>query len=258
MLKNLFITLLFSITLAARAQDYAVTQQGDTLRGKLRHYSYDNLDRLQVTSKDKKKTNFTALQVRLFVKDGVTYRPIKYENTIRFMKVIKSGYLSLLAYSATQQGLFDGRYLLKRDDSGVDLPNISFKRIIAKYLSDCPQVKDKVEKGDFHKSDIEKIVDEYNTCIEANTVQLMATTNATGTSSYKNEKIEAVKRLREKVEAENFLTKKDVIDLLNDMHNKLSRNEAVPNFLTDGLKSYLTDTPALSKEADELIALLKK
>ncbi|HTH57253.1 MAG TPA: hypothetical protein VL728_14480 [Cyclobacteriaceae bacterium] len=258
MLKSLSIALSVAIHFTLSAQDYAVTLKGDTLRGKLKPYSFDNLDRLQVTSKDKKKTSYTAIQVKKFVKDGVTYQPIKYENAIRFMKVIKSGYLSLYAYSTNQQNLFDGRYLLKRDDSGVDLPNISFKRILAKYLGDCPQVKSKVENGDLHKSDIEKIVDEYNTCIEANTIQIMATTNATGTTGYRNEKIEAIKKLRENVEAENFLTKKDVVDLLNDMQNKLSRNEAVPNYLTDGLKSYLTDTPTLSKKADELIALLKK
>lgn len=257
MLKSLFTTFLFAVALTIQAQEFAITLKGDTLRGKLRYYSYDNLDRLQVTAKNKKKANFTAVQVQKFVKDGATYQPIRYENSIRFMKVIKSGYLSLYAFSVTQQNLFDGRYLLKRDNSGVELPNISFKKILGKYLSDCPALKDKIENGDLHKGDIEKIVDEYNACIEANTVRMMATTN-TGTTSYNNEKIEAVKKLKGKVEAENFLTKKDVVDLLNDMQNKLARNEAIPNFLTEGLKSYLADTPDLSKAADELITLLKK
>jgi len=258
MVRSLFIALLVVVNLTVDAQDYALSVKGDTLRGKLKPYTFDNLDRLQIISKDKKKTNFTALQVKSFVKDGMTFESVRYENSIRFMKVIKSGYLSLYAYSPTHQNLLDGRYLLKKDGSGLDLPNLAYKKILAKYLSDCPELKAKLEKGDLPKSEIEKTVDLYNACVKSNTIEIMGVTNATGTKEFKDQKIEAVKKLREKVEAESFLTKKDVVDLLNDMQNRLTKNEAIPNYLTDGLKSYLTDTPALSKDADELIALLKK
>lgn len=261
MYRSLLIALLLlvSINLTVHAQkDYALSIKGDTLRGLLKLYSFDNIDRVQIVSKDNKKANYSALQLKGFVKGGVTYQAVQYEKMIRFMQVIKSGYLSLYAYSVNQQNVFDGRYLQKKDGSGVELPNLSFKKIISKYLGDCPDVEAKIEKGELRKSDIEKIVDVYNACVEANTAKMMRVVHATGSTGFNDEKIEAVKKLREKVEAENFLTKKDVVDLLYDMQNKLSRNEAVPNYLTDGLKSYLTDTPTLSKEAEELIALLKK
>lgn len=258
MFRSLFIALLAAASWTVQAQDYALSVKGDTLRGKLKPYTLDNLDRVQITSKDKKKTSYTALQVKGYVKDGITFQAVRYENSIRFMKVIKSGYLSLFAYSVNQQNLFDGRYLLKKDGSGMDLPNLAFKKLLGKYLSDCPDIKAQMEKGDLNKNQIEKIVDEYNACVQANTVQIMGVSNATGTTGFREQKIEAIKKLREKVEAENFLTKKDVIDLLNDMQNKLAKSEAIPNYLPDGLKSYLTDTPTLAKDADELIALLKK
>lgn len=258
MFRILFIALFATAAIAVRAQDYALSVKGDTLRGKLKPYTFDNLDRLQITSKDKKKTNYSALQVKGYVKDGITFQAVKFENSIRFMKVIKSGYLSLYAYSVSHQNMLDGRYLLKKDGSGLDLPNLAFKKILGKYLSDCPEIKSQLEKGDLNKNQIEKIVDDYNACVQANTIQIMGVSNATGTTGFREQKIEAIKKLREKVEGENFLTKKDVIDLLNDMQSKLSKNEAIPNYLADGLKSYLTDTPGLSKDADDLIALLKK
>jgi hypothetical protein len=90
------------------------------------------------------------------------------------------------------------------------------------------------------------------------TNQMFPMGNATQQNAFGNEKLQAIQKLHEKVEAENFLTKKDVIDLLKDLQNKVTTNQAIPNYLTDGLRSYLADTPALSKQADELIVLLKK
>lgn len=259
MTTKLFTLLLITATLSFHAfaqKDYALSSKGDTLKGELKFYSFDNIDRLQINSEGK-KSSYTALQVRSFFKDGSTYQSVKYDNSIRFMRVIKSGYLSLLAFNPTSQGGWDGRYLLKKDGTSLEVPNLAFKKMMAKYLEDCLEVHDRIEKGEFPKRDLEKIVDLYNTCLQAKTETLITTKPAT-TTSFSSEKILAIKKLSEKVEAENFLTKKDVLDLLKDMQGKVSKNEAIPNYLTEGLKSYLTDTPALLKEADELIALLKK
>ena len=73
-----------------------------------------------------------------------------------------------------------------------------------------------------------------------------------------NEKEVAVKNFVAKVEAESFLAKKDALDLLKDIQAKVSKNETVPNYLIEGLKSYLNDTPTLAKDLEGVIALLKK
>src|SRR5258708_15929679 len=237
-------------------KNYALSSKGDTLKGELKFYSFDNLDRVQINSGGK-KSSYTALQVRGFFKDGSTYQSAKYDNSVRFMKVIKSGYLSLLAFNATSQGSWDGRYLLKKDGTSLEVPNLAFKKMMSKFLEDCPEVHDRITNGELPKRDLEKIVDLYNTCLQTKTETLI-TTKPVVAPSFSSEKILAIKKLSEKVEAENFLTKKDVLDLLKDMRGKVSKNEAIPNYLTEGLKSYLADTPALLKEADELIALLKK
>ncbi|MBI1770415.1 MAG: hypothetical protein HYR67_18755 [Bacteroidetes bacterium] len=252
---------LLIITMAAAScafaqKDYALSAKGDTLKGELKINSFDNLDRLQVNAGGK-KSSFTALQIKSFVKEGITYQSVKYDNSIRFMRVIKSGYLSLLAFNQTNQGSWDGRYLTKKDGSSMEVPNLAFKKLLSKYLGDCQEVHDRIENGELPKRDLEKIVDLYNVCLQVKT-ETQTTAKPSSAPSFDSEKMLAIKKLSEKVEAENFLTKKDVLDLLKDIQGKVSKNEAVPNYLAEGLKSYLADTPSLLKEANELVALLKK
>src|SRR5258708_32089576 len=109
MIARLFTSLLIIAALpfdAFAQKDYALSSKGDTLKGELKFYSFDNLDRLQINSGGK-KSSYTALQVRGFFKDGSTYQSVKYDNSIRFMRVIKSGYLSLLAFNPISQGSWD-------------------------------------------------------------------------------------------------------------------------------------------------------
>lgn len=59
------------------------------------------------------------------------------------------------------------------------------------------------------------------------------------------------------VNAGDFLSKEDASDLLKDVLKKVEKGEKVPNYLTEGLKSYLGKTP-LSGDLDSLLELLKK
>lgn len=236
-------------------KDYAVSMKGDTIKGKLKIVSYENLDRIQVNT-DKKKTIYTALQVKWIVKDGVAYQTVKLGSAFRFLKVIKQGYLSLFAFNTDRGSVWEGRYLLKRDGSGLEVPNLAFRKILSDFLTECPEVHTKLDQRDYSKRELERIVDEYNQCIEKKN-EALAKLNGP-TSAINTQKVVAIGDFSQKVEAANFLTKKDVQELLADMKKKVARNEDVPHYLVDGLKSYLADTPELQKEADELIALLKK
>jgi len=244
--------ILFGAANGFAQKDYALSLRGDTLRGDLKITSFDNLDRLQIVSGGK-KTTYTALQVKALYKDSTAYESVKFNNTIRFMKVLKAGYLSLYAFNIPGVGSWDGRYIAKKDGSGMELPNLGFKKVLSKYLKECGEVVQGLEKGDLGRREIEKIIDLYNNCDEAKGNSFAPEVikgNAT--------KVAAIKKMTEKIEAENFLTKKDALDLLKDIQAKVLKNEAIPNYLTEGLKSYLVDTPSLSKDAEELIALLKK
>jgi hypothetical protein len=235
--------------------DYVVRLSGDTLKGNLKILAADKVDQVLITV-DGKKTHFTALQVRSLSKDNDTYKGVVIDNAVHFMKVLKDGYLSLNAYNTATPNSWDGRYLTKRDGTGMEVPNLSFKKMLGKYLSDCPDIKNRIESGDLSKRDIERIVDLYNACIQAKT-EAASIKNASPVV-IDNEKVLAVKNLITKVEAANFLTKNDALDVLKDIQSKVTKNEAVPKYLVDGLKSYLADTPSLNQDLDTLMALLKK
>src|SRR5260370_37840546 len=105
------------------------------------------------------------------------------------------------------------------------------------------------------KNEVERIVEVYNAW-KQNKREAMNTRPA-HPDVVDSEKVLAVKNLITKVEAENFVTKKDALDVLKDIASKVKKNQPVPNYLVEGLKSYLVEAPSLTKEMESLVELLK-
>lgn len=258
MIRLVAALLLFS-AFSVRAQNYVVTTKSDTLKGELRMLTYDRVDRVQIGS-GKTKEVILAYQVRALMLDGQLYKPSRHESTVQLMKVLKSGYLSLYAYRMNNQTTYDGRYLVKMDGSSIELPNLTFKKSVSTYLEDCSSISSRVKEGELSRKDIDQIIDEYNKCIDAKggaSKEIVALTPEVAVP-VENEKVAAAKSLLAQVEAADFAAKKDAVDLLKDIQSKLSKNEPVPNYLSDGLKSYLSSQPALQQGLEMLLALLKK
>jgi len=244
---------LMLIAISANAQtNYVITSKADTLYGKVRILSYDQLDRVQVEA-GKKKEIFTALQVLSVSIDSQVYKPVQYEKKIYLMKQVKSGYLSLYAFRMENQSSYDGRFLVKLDGSTLEVPNITFKKWMENFLEDCKSTAEKIKSGELTKKDIEKIIDDYNDCMKNQGSITPAPVVETG-----NDTLQMIESLRKKIEAEEFPSKKDALDLLRDIQGKVSKNESVPNYLTEGLKSYLSSVPALTEDLNKLLGLLQK
>jgi len=222
----------------ADAQDFVVTSKGDTLMGEVKPLFYGVEKKVQLNQKDKKKVVYPMFQVRSFLYKGELYQPVKGPDGYTFMKLQKSGYLSLYSYQLPNQVTFDGQYLLKLDGKGTEVPNISFKKAMEKFLSDCPSVAEKLDNGDYSKKDLHKIIDEYNACIDANTVdhgKIIAE------QQVHQEVIGVWDVLEGKVKAEpDFEGKSNALDMISEIKGKVARSEKVPNFLVEGLKSALT------------------
>lgn len=248
---RLFVAFLL-LSVATQAQnDFVVTSKLDTIFGKPRILSYDLIDRVQIEV-NKKKESFTALQVYSVTIDSQVYKPIQYENKIYLMKLVKSGYLSLYAFRLENQTTYDGRFMTKLDGTSIEVPNLSFKKFMVNFLNDCSTIVSKIKSGDLSKKELDKIIDEYNECItNLNKEKVIP-------SSEVNEKSVAITKLIGKIEAEDFTSKKDALDLLKDIQSKVNNNEPVPNYLTDGLKGYLAGTPALTDDLNALLSLLQK
>jgi hypothetical protein len=260
-MNKIFSYLIFAFApcFAFAQNDFVITTKGDTLHGELKLLIFEStIDKLQVKTTDK-KTVYTAVQIISFKKNGETYRTIKHDNGYHFMKVIKNGFLSLLAFNSTTQATWDGQYLAKRDGSGIDVPNLGFKKILIKFLSECEDVVNQIEADQLRKRDLEKIIDTYNNCLQTQTQAVVnAPAPQPAPASVDNEKTLALKNLTAKIESEDFSSKKDALDLLHDIQAKVAKNENVPNYLIEGLKSYLANTPSLSSDLEKVIAALKK
>ena len=171
------ITLTFLLTAATlsvqsqQADDYAVTVRGDTLRGKVTLLSFEKIDQVQV--KNDKKTTLTALQIRAVKFNGNIYRPVTYDSKLRFMKVLRDGYLSVLAYQTTPtNSSYDGILLMKADGAMMENPRLAFRRAMPEFLKD-PVLADSIEAGLLTRNDLMHVVDQYNHHIRVNTMARM-------------------------------------------------------------------------------------
>jgi hypothetical protein len=254
MKKCLFISIILLSFGISNAQDnYVITLKSDTLRGDIKLLSYSNLDRVQVVNNGKKE-NFSALQIYLIYKEGETYKAVKYENSIRLMKILQQGFLTLYAYQPPNVYRYDGRFLVKQDGTSMDLPNINFKRVLSGYLDECPPVNQKIKSGEYTKKDIEQIVKEYNYCM---TEEKPLSIDVAPAGETVNKKSDSVTKFIDKINTLEFSNKSDALDLLKDIKSKVDKGENIPNYQIETLKAMLSEQEGLKPEVEQLISILK-
>lgn len=237
-------------------QDYLITTKGDTVRGKISLNYYDLVDRAEVRG-DKKRTSLMATQVREAIVDGITYRPQKLSGRYRFMRLIKSGYLSLYGFRALGQSTFDSQFLVRLDGRSQEVPHLSFKSVMSSFLKDCPELADRVESGEkgLGKKNLEKIIDEYNACIDQKKTYQPEV--AAGDSLWTSH-LELLESFRKKViDLPDFANRQDALDLMTDMEEKLKSKQAIPNYLLTGLSGYLANS-SLKEDLEALVTALGK
>ncbi len=221
------------------AQDYLITQKGDTLKGEIKPLAYGVDKKVQLTEAGKKKVVYPFFSVKSFSYKGEIFQPVKGPDGYTFMKLLKSGYLSLLSFQSANQVTYDGQYLLKRDGAGTEVPNLSFKKVMKKFLDDCPLVADKIDNDELNKKNLAQIVDEYNVCIDSHSIdhkKVIATRNE------QIKKVSAWDLLEEKVKTQpDFEGKANALEMINEIKGKISTSQKIPNFLVDGLKNSLKE-----------------
>ena len=252
----LLIFALISCTNVQAQQDYLVLVKGDTIKGKVKYLNFANAKNVQVTPEGSKKKVFGILEVKSFHLNQELYLNIRTLEGYTFMKLLKSGYLSFYAYQLPNQSTWDGRYLQKKDGSGVDLPNIGFKKILSRYLSDCEEVANDIETKELTKSKLDLIIDQYNLCIESRSqkkdkVAIQETPAVSSTSVDRWKELESSISKMETLEG-----KENAVEIINDIKLKVLRNEKVSNFLINGLKESLANQPQIKTLLDAALQTL--
>lgn len=244
---NLILSLLIFLTAGnfSHAQDLLVTAKGDTLSGKVKIIANGYDKRAQLTTADKEKKTFSILQVKALVIDTESYETIKFSDSYHFMKVLKTGYLSLYAFQMDKQVTYDGRYLQKKDGQGIEVPNLGFKKNLSRFLDECVELSSKISEGTLARKDLDTIIDEFNACIARNSIPQVSAQvlpDATATNKLKN-----WNTLQEQVEASSLEGKSDVLDMIREIKSKVGKGETLPKFLVDGLKASLAGDATLTE-----------
>jgi hypothetical protein len=234
----------------ATAQDYLITTRGDTLTGTVKPLNFGPDKKVQVVGPDKKKNVYSLFQVNSYSISGDLFKPVKGPAGYTFMKVIKPGYLSLLAFQLENQTTYDGMYLMKRDGQGVEVPNLAFKKTLRNFLNDCGDVSGKIDNGELSKKDLHQIIDEYNACVEGKKI---ITQKQMVQRAEQVQKLNPWDALETKVKSlADFEGKTDALEMIAEIKTKISRSEKVPKFMVDGLKSTLS-RPEVQTELDKAL-----
>ncbi len=244
----------FLLSVGVSGQDFIVTIQGDTLVGDVKALTYGPDKKVQITEAGKKKVVYPFYKVKSFTVDNEVFQPVKGPQGYTFMKLLKAGYLSLYSFQSNNQNLYDGQFLLKMDGDGIEVPNITFKKGMKRFLDDCPTVTDKIESDLLNKKDLVQIIDEYNACI----------TNAAASNRPVAESkpvvpasvIDTWNALENKVKSQSdFAEKENALEMIGEIKNKISTSQKIPNFLIEGLKNSLNQNE-FKAELDSALSTL--
>src|SRR6187431_2863903 len=168
-MKNLITSLVFAfvplLSFCQDSKDYVINLQGDTLRGTVRILSMDQIDQVRIVI-NKKKTFLTALKVKAIFFKNETYHSVRYSNTQKFMKVVKSGFLSLYGFPLPNQTRYDGRLLAKKGGETMEVPNLAFKKAMIGFLSECESVTEALKNETLKAKDLNEIIDKFNACMD--------------------------------------------------------------------------------------------
>ena len=169
-IKPLFISvilLLNSQLIKAQNTEYYIDNSRDTIfeKIKLPLKSQDIADYFYIGSESKKIYANSVLTV--FKEDQ--YISVNHYNRHYLMRCEAcNGYLKILEYKNKGELNYDGKILLKENGDKVDVPMFGFRQKIALFLKDCMS-DSSFEKKYLKKSNLKKIVEDYNSCISSKT-----------------------------------------------------------------------------------------
>lgn len=247
MMKTILTLLITAFALAGQAQDYVVTTRRDTLRGRLSINSFPTIDKVLVAV-GKKKTEYPATSILVLVLDSQVYKPVRTAEAYRLMKLSREGMVSLFFGRQNPGAPYNIPFVVKRSGEAMEVTALRFKKSMATFLEDCKSLKSKIEKDKLGKKDLEKIIDEYNLCLEQQTEKVFV--------SIEDPRLVALNAMSTRFEKDATITS-DARDILKDLYTKVRENKSIPNYLIEGLRESLKDRKEYQEDLDNLVAKLK-
>ncbi len=256
MKQYLFFFLLLLASFSSYAQtDQVITLKGDTLTGKVSFSDGKSYVQTITIKKEKGKSHFKVYEVKSLNIDEELYKTIKVYGKYQLGLVIKEGSLSLykiLDVEVSTSNEYATSVLIKLDGSLLIVPNIGFKKYMATFLKDCDSVVNGLENKEYKKADVEKIVDDYNNCIELNAAKAK---NVAPKVNLQPQKVKQVEALIMAVEKESDIPdKKNVLEMLQDVKSKLNDGAKIPTYLKGALQESLKDYDLLLTQLSQILS----
>ena len=235
--------------------DFLVTTNGDTLYGEIKPLGFSNTAYDKVILKvNKKKNTYTSLQAISYYKNKETFETIKHNGRFIYMKLVTKGYLSVYKFRPNESYQYSNILLVKADGNQMELPNIGFKKQMSNFLNDCDEIARKLDEDHYKKKEIEKIVADYNTCIQQNTDKLIEE-HAIRVQPNILEIINELRTLSENLEQEKG---DELQDLLDDIQERLAEQKNIPGYLKTSLEELTAGDEKASHEARRLLEAMEE
>ena len=262
-MKYSLIILLFVIsitTASSQDSDFVVTASSDTVWGNIIRATTSTPLESVTIKHDGKKHHFKAHEVRGFSKDGDIFHTVRINNRYKFGQLMQNGtYLKLYNYTADEAGntrSFSQAYLSKADYSGIEVPNLGFRKGLMEFLEDCPEVKQKLENKEYGKKELEQIINEYNACKEASSKTVAATPAPVPPATpavvvevktpEEAQKLKSIINLKDKInQLADSGEKTEILEMLTDIESKLTNGDEIPGYLKNILQTKLQSMDAL-------------
>jgi len=247
----MYIRLAFILTFCCRSafgQDYVLTTKQDSLVGKIIVLTFHNTDKVRITDAEKKKSEWLASNVLRMSINNESYKAVKTPTGYRIMKIAKPGILSLCYARQLEEAPYDIPYFVKNTGESLEVPKILFKVQTSSFLKECGDLKERITAGELGRKDLDKIIDEYNHCMERQTVKT--------TVAQSDPKLDAITEFRKKLEADPTVSE-EAKEIVVDLYKKVQENKPAPNYLKDGLREALKNHPAHLADFEALLEAMK-
>jgi hypothetical protein len=147
-------------------QDQVFTKRGERYEGKV-VFNFNPTGYEEVIIKtEEEKLTFRSYLVDLVIYNEDTLHVLTFSNETKF-GLLKSDGKRLAHYRVQDESNydFDKEILYKKDArESIDVPNIGFKKPVARFLSDCEVVSEQILEGELKAKDIEEIIYRYDNC----------------------------------------------------------------------------------------------
>lgn len=266
---NLTLCVLLLFPALSMAQDMVVKINGEELEGKANIAVNSLQQEYAIVKVGRKKKKIPLLEVReIRMENGDVIKPVSFNNKYKFAKEMVAGYLTHYRITSDKSSeKFNTDLLYKMDGTYVVLAGkMGFRSAARVFLADCIRVADNIQKKEYSRNDLDRLVKDYNACVSKNGIMseeaIEKKAKLDVEAQKQEQKLALSKSLEEKLAdfatlleySDKVSDKTDVTAMFNDMSGKLRKKEAIPNYLQQALKNAVKTDPQLLKLIIEILA----